>query len=398
MSYLYLEPLALNGIVANRIPFPSVLRSLFQNRILKDEEKKALIFDVKSMLRSFNKLSFEEMDLFVDYPKNSDAFFFHVVMLYHLRKKDVPLSVLESFYRKRFDKNVSSLKKEENLRILVEAASSPFCYKKELDEFYDIRLSLLLEVPAFLIEEYRTLFRKEEIRSLLASYWKRMESYSLIPSESDREASLTLKDGMRLKKGASEELPICFYPMERCLSELSLPMLQPKILLSCSFPEEYLPALKARYASSMAEIEVPIVRGRKKPNFGGVFSFIETEPDLLRSAFVKYDKDLVLVFGEDLAISRNPSSFVLPGLRKEDALASSKRILSSLLDFSLCVKKDGYLVFVSRSVTYEETCLVKESFLKKTSGQFVSVLSRFVLPDEAGSEAGYFQIFRRLHA
>lgn len=385
MSYLYLEPEILEKLFLRPTPLHDVFCILFREYILQEKEKKTLILDTRRILRNFQKLSFEVKDLSLSCSSSFEAFFLNVVTLFQLRKGEIPSSQLREFYFRKFSGSFSLSVKEKNFSALSRASSSPFAIPEKVREFEDVYLSLLLEVPRFLIRDYGSFLSVSERKDILSSYWHKPVDFYL-PSRK-KEGLVRLEDGFLLSTKKEENDIRTFYPFEIALSSLSLPRLQPKVLLSSSCPDYAFFSLSSRLSSSLPVLDK--ARG------------LEDDPASLDEKslvcrFSPRDYDLVLLMGKDNRLSYNESQFLLPRLTEERLSSSKQSVLSSLRSYCGFVKKGGYLVYVSESVSSYETLLVRNAFFEEHEKEFESVRSRFSLPSEVGSRAGYFMIFRRI--
>lgn len=395
MSYLYLEPEILKKLFLRPASLHDVFCLLFREHILQEKEKKTLILDTRRILRNYQKLSFEEKELFSDCPPYSDAFFLNVVMLFQLRNKEIPTDELKAFYFRRFKDSYSDCVKERNFSLLLQASASPFVFTKEIKEFREVYLSLLLEVPSFLIRDYEGFLSASEEKNVLSSYWKKPKDFYL-PSSTERTGLIRLEDSFLISSSKEEDEDVrTFYPFEIALSSLSLPRLQPKVLLSSSCPRYAVESLSRRLSSSLPVLDVCVSQKRPSDRMG-FCHYHDVGADQLLSRLRPRDYDLVLVMGKDNRLSYNDGEFLLPGLTKEKLEDAKTRILQAIRSYSGFVKKGGYLVYVSESVSSYETILVRNSFLSQYGKEFESIRSRFSLPSEVGSRAGYFMIFRRI--
>lgn len=412
MSYLYLEPEILSRVIGGT-SLKKALHDAFLSRVLKDCEKRSVISDVRMMLRNYQCLAFEQLDLFL-FPRDSVPFFYNLVALFHLRKKDVSQDEVKRFY----DKGVrleTSMDPQRDFQVLIKAAISPFAIPDKAKEIVFVYLSLVYEVPAFLVGDLSSVFAKKDLIRVLSSYWKRKkECYLLSPFSKEekrinldpRLSSLLLSSKRRLYFSSQtnpypDDLIRCDYAMELSLEDVLLSSLRPNVLLS-SFSLPLVLSLGEKTSESFGRlVHVSVKDDREKETVEAAkekYSLSYLHPvssSSLSSSLESRSMDLVYVHSLDTGSCDTASTFVLPSLRKESLSVASDRMLDHLVRYSGYVKKNGYLVLLSSSLSKEETVDVHNRFLSLKGKEFSLVLSRYVLFDEADTDCRYFMIFRR---
>ena len=425
MSYLYLEPILLKELILKKDSFSLTIKNSFKNRILNQNDKKFLILDLKRILRNYQKLSYEELNIFTDYKRNSDEFFFNVVFIFHLRIQDTDKEELKKLYIRRFEYTFDENKKEDNFNKLVASTSIPFKIDEEVKEIPLLYRSLILEIPSFLLNEFDSMFPKKEIKPLINSFYNKTANFYRIKHES-KKRDLILKDTdfekinvfnhLILKTNKSEkeielkykdELIKTEYGLELATGNIKLPVIQPTVLLSDLTPNY----LVYRMYDRLLSYQIPIldkcfndeivynkaveIKKTKKLDF---YRPILTKNSSLNTNLQEKSYDLVLYFSSCTAISTNNKEYnILPSLSEADLKMSAHRILEELLSLSTFVKKDKYLLYYSTSITKEESEDIKNLFLKKKEKEFEAVIGRYVLPSEMDSSSCYFYVFRRKH-
>lgn len=412
MSYLYLEPEILSKVIGGT-SLKKALRDAFCSRVLKDSEKRSVISDVRMMLRNYQCLAFEQLDFFL-FKRDSLPFFFNLVALFHLRKKDVLADEVKRFYQKgaRLE---TSMDTERDFPLLVKASEHPFVIPEKAKEIVFVYLSLVYEVPAFLVGNLSSVFAKKDLIRVLSSYWKRKkECYILSPFSTEekkinldsRFSSILLSSKRRLYLSSEmnlypDDLVRSDYAMELSLEDVLLSSLRPNVLLS-SFSLPLVLSLGERTKESFGRLVHVLVSDDHERELVEVakekYSLSYLNPfssSSLSTSFESKSMDLVYVFSLDTGSCDTASSFVLPSLKKESLSMASLKMLDRLVFYSDYVKKNGYLVLLSSSFSKEETLDVSNRFLNLKSKEFSLVLSRYVLFDEAGTSCRYFMIFRR---
>lgn len=118
--------------------------------------------------------------------------------------------------------------------------------------------------------------------------------------------------------------------------------------------------------------------------------------DSLNLNLIEKECDLVVFLSGGSCISYNDKEMnILPSLTLKKMKDDNQTSLDNLIKLSSFVKKDGYLLFYSDSVIYEQSLFVKDEFLNKYQTKFEFVCGRYILPNESDSRSCYYCIFRR---
>lgn len=423
MAYLYLEPYLLNKMVCEDRLFSSVLSDTFKNFILTEEEKKRLIFDLKNILKAFQKWGFLELNIFKKYKRNSDEFFFNIVTMYHVKRRYHSFYEMHEFYMSHFRYTFDEQEKQFNFNLICSMYSNFSDYYHE--ELFPLNYnSMVLEIPFLIYNCFCDLFSKEEIENLSHSFWNEMNDFYHLSSNSNKvneilndESFDKIKVGDEIlikNKGKDKRiteflknniLTETSYGLEVALSNIQLNSLQPKVFIYNSslksFTKRILEKEKNWNLPRFVECFDNEILYNKAIDLKNDYDFKSYQPilskiDSVNCKLVENEFDFVISISGGSCISYNDKeSNILPSLTLTKIRNDNKKVLEDLFKLSSFVKKDGYLLFYSDSIVYEQSLFVKDEFLKNNKDDFEFLCGRYILPDEVDSRSCYYCIFRR---
>lgn len=412
------ELLTLEAVLFERKSFQDAYFQAVINEKLSTSRKNELKERIIGVFRHFQSLSFESLDLFSNYNKDSDEHILSIIALYVLRYEkrtsydDFSLSYKETFLRLRLSGDY-----QNNITIIHEACLKPFAVKDEVKSSPCVYNSLVLEVPDFLLKKLTKDFSGKKafdialsLRGKLAFYYQNLSDKKI---EDERLIKLPYINAEIYKSNkvlpSSQLKSMSLSPISYLSSYLFelIPLkmnINTKILLNgCSDNGQFIYWSK-RFSSIFNTEIVPVYYDtllyrnaldylKHNPKKG--VSPLLTESKLIKT-YLPYDEnDLVICNAMDskVGLARRKSE-ILPSLREKDFPIFVKRCYEQLVDSSLFVKKGGYLGFISYSFDKDETISLINKFLNAFSS-FELVKEEYLLASDNSQEGGYIALLRR---
>lgn len=415
------ELLTLKEIIFEKKSFTDACFRARVNEKLSTEGSKVLKERVLGVLRHYQCLSFESLNILPQYSRGSDELLLNAITLYVLRfekghlPNDVSALYHDTFLRMRFIGDV-----RENFRIMEEASHEAFKIPEECKSAPTIYNSLLLETPEFLLKRFSSEYGGEKALKLALSLHGRVANYFLCkdneeekPINDDRFLNIPLSNDIILYKAVKSVTPsqakeASLYPVSYldvlAMSKLDIPSITPSILIngcydgSCFLPYAF--KTKPYYQSKIVPVFSDPIFYRLSMDLKKRYALDHVSPLLSESHLIKtyigYDEfDIVVSYGKDSKVGlarKRPE--ILPSLNEKSFSALGKIELSELVDSSLFVKKEGVLLFICNALDKEEGVSVVKKFLASNKN-FSLVSQSYVFPSESESEGGYYAIMRK---
>jgi hypothetical protein len=414
------ELTALSQILLERKGYRETLFKVTMEEKLSQVGKKRFIENVNGVLRHYFCLSFECQNLLLD-KVDSLEHLLALVALYVLRyRKESTVKEVYQEYHDAFLKLRLMGDPKSSFESLSKSDKEDFVLPEELKKSPYLYNSLILEFPEFLLRRVAKDFTNQRAISVAANSHKRPNRFYAMVEKKDTPVlpetvlqPIVMENHEYLYK-TNKPIPkeqmkqSNLYPIgyveALAYSKLSLPPLQPKILLvGAEDGFDILPI--AQRVEKYYQSQLVCCLEKDLPYRSGVdilrhfqlkkTRMIHTKDELIKT-FVEYDYfDTVILYSKDLhmGLSRLDPS-ILPSLKEKDIQKSYENQLKNLLEQSKFVKEGGSLLFVNHGFVKKETYDVIEGFLA-VKKDFILMDNEIVFFDRMDSSAGYYALLKR---
>lgn len=421
MSDFTTELLTLEEILIQHKSFKEAYFHAKMNEKLSDVGCRILKERVLGVLRHYQSLSFECLNLFSKHEKNSEEFLLNLLTLFVLRYEgDTDKNQVVSAYQETIQRLRLAMNASEEKKILLKASELPFAVPEEIKASPFLYNSLRLEVPEFFLRTLSQDFKGELALKIALSLHGKCSRYFMKKNSEDSKA---LDEELFQKTYLSPEhilykatkpvsalqvkenglIPVSY--LEACaLEKVSLPSVAPNVLIcSTKNPSLYL-MLSMMTLNSYDGKVIPAFDSSvsyrfsmdlmKKQGISNVYPLL-SKSHLLKT-YLSYDEfDLVVSCSNDSRTGMSRRNIeILPSLTQKDLEKKTSRQKNELKDASFFVKEGGELLFVSYALDKKETTELIAEFLKENP-RFTLVDQAFLFPFETEQEGGYYALLRR---
>lgn len=373
------------------------------------------------ILRHYQSLSFECLNLFSKYEKNSKEFLLNLIVLAILRyEKNSDAEAVMQAYRETMSQLRLSMDFNGEKELLLNACKAPFVIPDEIKKAPVVYNSLVLEIPDFLLRSLSEDFGNTDALSIALSLHGNCSHYLVKTNKED--SSLLKEEGLepihlsaqnvlyKVNKNFSSQdkkekglLPISY--LEACaLNRVNLPSIAPNVLICNSKSTSLYRYLSACVSSSYDGKVVPVFDSSlsyrlcmdavKKEKITNVYPLL-AKSNLMKT-YLSFDEfDLVVSCSDDskTGMARRYVE-ILPSLSSKEFFKPNQKQEEELQDASLFVKEGGYLLFISYALNKRENVDVVAKFLKENK-KFALQNQEFLFPDKTEQEGGYYALLRR---
>lgn len=415
------ELLTLEEIILEHKSFKDAYFRAKVNEKLSNVGSKILKERISGVLRHYQTLSFECLDLLKDYQRGSEEFLLSLICLHVLRHEpelatsEVEHAYISTFNRMRLTGNV-----KDNFEILFQATRTSFRVPEQIKSNPFVYNSLRLEVPEFFLKKLAKDFKGElALKIAISLHGKntpvfRMKNFTDISSfDPDYFDQFFLSKKTVIYKGKKQVSSAYlesngFYPSSYlealAYDKVTLPRVSPNILINgCKKPVSYLSLsylTNEYFQSRVIPVFQDAIQYRYAMDVKNKYKLFNVYPLLseshLMKTYLSYDEfDLVVCFGQDTKTGLCRQRIeILPALSEKMITVAAKREYTELVDSAQFVKKGGTLLFICNALDKEESVHVVEKFLKNNLSFRLQEQS-FLFPFDSESEGGYYAILRR---
>ena len=411
------EPIlkALKEILQNKKHFSYAILETANLYSLNDIEINQLKISVNSILRNYQKLTYEASNLFPLLINNSDELLLTMIALKFIRDKNDIKEVQSSFISTCLAYRLSPEIQNSFGKIQIKG-STRFHIEERVKSDPILYNSIQLELPYFLLKRLQSEYTTDQIIFIakklqrnnlfyyLPNIYKKSNKVNLKQTNinginaycttSNKEAEIDLEKNLiysisNVEIRAYSSIPTLGYMSNILLAgirktfsgyffDMSLDKLNPKII---SVIDNY-----NIYSSSNEII--------KDYNLKHT-SFLPSSFKLLKTYLASNSYDLVVYKGNCSHIglsSIHPA--ILPALSEEEFSKCIEKQAVELNTISDFVNKNGYLLFLNYSITKDENLNIIRSFLDKNR-DFELVTDEKVVLNNDDSFMGYFALLKR---
>lgn len=411
------EPIlkSLKEILQSKKHFSYALSETSKFYSLNDKEKEELKSSVVSILKNYQKLSYEASYLFPLLLSDCDELLLTMITIKFIRDNNDLKKVHSAFIsscssfrlspdiQNSFDKIEAKAKK--NFFIEERVKYDPVLYN-----------SLQLELPSFFLKKLQNEYTKDQIL-FLAKKLHRCELFYFLPNLHKKDYKSSLKqiniagiDTYYSSSNKEAKLDIekgNLYPISnvelRAYSSLTKLNYMPNILIAGirkTFSGYYfdiaLDKLNPKITCVVDNSNVLNTSNEIAKIYNLKHTtFIPSSFKLLKTYLASNSFDLTIYKGSCLHIglsSIHPS--ILPSLSELDFEISSEKQLNEMITISDFVNKNGYLLFMNYSITKDENINIVKSFLNRKK-DFELVIDERVVLIEDEPFIGYYALLKK---
>lgn len=404
------EPLlkSLKEIIQNKSSFLDAINSTSSLYSLGNKTKEELKKDLLSILKNYQKLSYEACYLFPTYSYISDEILLVIITFKSLTNKIDNKKVKSFFFSAISSFHLSTELKEKFDEIQVRANLN---YKIEENVKNDPLLynSIMLELPKFLLEKLMLEYSFKDILKL-AKTLQNVKNYYFLKNLYSSQNNIKIKNTItnnfdtyttnNLVEPKEYLSKYIIFPINKVelelVSKISLNIM-PNILIGGKNISSITSFIDMNFDKNNPKI-ISVPSDNKKENIKLKHTTIlQTSFDLLKTYLVNNSYDLVIYKGEDLLLGKGAIyPELIPTVTEVDFIESSKMQANNLTTISKFLNKNGLLIFYNFSITKDENNDVINKFLASNS-DFELVEKKNIFDDDTDF-VSFYSIFKRKQA
>ena len=416
------EYLIIKAVVIDKKYFGEVFYSVLSTKTNFDQEIKKIKNDVYGILNKYFSLTFQSMNIFSQYGKDSEETILNIIALFHLLnedKEEVRKQYINAF--RRLNLNGDG---QENIKLILDNFHGKYVIPDEIKEYPYLYNSLNLEVPEFLFKIITDeQGAKNALDIILGLKKKPYNFYCVNTAKADQMDYLSdnrfeaikiknrylfrfkkpaLKPIEDLKEGKLFEITL---PLFRAYCEADVPMMNTKVLLlnahsitsgiyfSTILKDVFNAEVTSCYSSH--QIYKTSTNYQKALGLNNINSLF-AKPELVKTYLKLHTYDIVVVSGDDLHIGQSATHpGILPSISEKDLEASYIRQQKDLEEATCFAKVGGEIIFINYSLTRRETVDVINTLLSNHS-EYEKIISNTIYPQNFTSDGGYYAILKRI--
>ena len=400
---------SLKLIIQNKTPFLNAVNSTSLLFSLNDKNKSELKKELISILKNYQKLSYEATYLFPTFSYISDEILLVIITIKYLRDK-LDIKKVQSNFNSTISSCRLSPELKDKFNEIVNRTKLPFELENNVKNDPVLYNSIMLELPKFLFEKLLLEYSYKDILELskklqnnkqfyfLKNLYSKHDKVDLYSEKTDNFEIYKTNNFADAKNDLSKNN---IYPITRLEINLLPKINNLNVLPSILISGKNTTSLANYFDMNFDKLNPKITRVVDSNNDNEKeqielkhTSILPSSFDLLKTYLVNSSYDLVIYKGDDISIGKSsiyPN--ILPTLSEIDFKQSSNIQLEKLITISNFISKSGLLVFYNYSITKEENINIINSFLSKNNN-FEVVESYKEFNDETDF-VGYYCILKR---